>query len=273
MSSTATTASPTRSPARRPSRLGPARRRPYDDVKAKSGLSIALTPWTGVAGRCSAAIGRTPASPRSTSTTTATSTWCWPSDGALADRASSTIASASSTRRRSTGHRPTRRSPGLLVTDFDADGRADLVAPMRGGPVLAWRNVDRADHRRGDQDHLRVMADQRDAMAIGPGHRPRPRRPARPARTPRRVGASRASSSLPAWARNEGKRFAATTLPLGLESPGRRRSAGGRPGRRCIARHPGDPPRRASRAGAEPGQRPALAGPPARRPLARSSPS
>jgi hypothetical protein len=39
---------------------------------------------------------------------------------------------------------------GLLVTDFDKDGRADLVATRSGGRVFAWRNTtDRSDPSRG----------------------------------------------------------------------------------------------------------------------------
>ena len=49
------------------------------------------------------------------------------------------------------------------------------------GPVLAWRNIDGANHRGRDQADLRVMADQRGQLADGAGHRPRPRRLARPA--------------------------------------------------------------------------------------------
>jgi tetratricopeptide (TPR) repeat protein len=35
----------------------------------------------------------------------------------------------------------TEAASGVLVADFDADGRADLAAPSASGPVHAWRNI------------------------------------------------------------------------------------------------------------------------------------
>ena len=70
---------------------------------------------------------------------------------------------------------------GLLTTHFDADGRADVVAASANGPVQAWRNTTERTALREDEDHVRVVADQRVAMARGASGRSGPGRPDRSA--------------------------------------------------------------------------------------------
>jgi tetratricopeptide (TPR) repeat protein len=115
---------------------------------------------------------------------------------------------------------PSQPLSGLLVTDFDADGRTDLVAVSSQGPALAWRNTT----VRASKDTTRVtfetwpldaarwrMAQTLDLDLDG---------------WPDLFGLSASSAgshaemTLPAWARNEGKRFAVKGLTLGLASSG-----------------------------------------------------
>jgi tetratricopeptide (TPR) repeat protein len=113
----------------------------------------------------------------------------------------------------------TPAASGVLVTDFDADGRADLVVPSAAGAVHAWRNVT----ERTTAESTKITCAEwpinaarwRSAQALDldldglPDLLGLPASSDKPGELP-----------LPAWARNEGKRFAATTLALGLESPG-----------------------------------------------------
>jgi hypothetical protein len=113
---------------------------------------------------------------------------------------------------------PTQPLSGLLVTDFDADGRTDLVAVSAHGPALAWRNTT----VRSTNDTTRLafetwpldaarwrMAQALDLDLDG---------------WPDILGLANSSSgsqaelTLPAWARNEGQRFAVKGLTLGLET-------------------------------------------------------
>ena len=139
------------------------------------------------------------------------------------------------------------KSPGILATDFDADGRTDLVAACSNGRVLAWRNIDRADHRGSDQADLRVLADQRRQLAIGAGHRPRPRRLARPARTARRHEQAR-RSALAGLGTQRRESLRGRDLAAWPREPRSRRADGRRSGRRPSARHPGHPTGRSPRA-------------------------
>jgi tetratricopeptide (TPR) repeat protein len=105
--------------------------------------------------------------------------------------------------------------PSLLVTDFDKDARADLVAVGPKSGVHAFRNTtDRA-------------AGGKDAVAFEPW--PIDARDWRSAQAadldldgwPDLVGLPAGNDApAPAWARNEGKRFATRSLGLGLEPPG-----------------------------------------------------
>ncbi len=108
---------------------------------------------------------------------------------------------------------------GLLVTDFDADGRSDLVAPSAAGPVLAWRNL--TERTTAEATKISFVewpinaARWRSAQALDLDLDGLPDLLGLPAASDKP-----GELALPAWARNEGKRFAATTLPLGLENPG-----------------------------------------------------
>ena len=107
---------------------------------------------------------------------------------------------------------------GVLTTDFDADGRADLLAPSASGQVLAWRN---ATERTTAEATMLTFEDWpsnalrwRSAQAIDldlDGRFDLLGSPAAPV-NPKDI-------VLPTWARNEGKRFATKSLPVGPESP------------------------------------------------------
>jgi tetratricopeptide (TPR) repeat protein len=122
-------------------------------------------------------------------------------------------------------HETTLRGPsavpgasGLLVTDFDADSRADLVATTATGPVHAWRNI--TERTTDDATEIRLedwpinVSRWRAAQAVDldldglADLLGVPVEPDKPSDT-----------ALPAWARNEARRFASATLSLGLESP------------------------------------------------------
>src|SRR5262249_31101727 len=109
-------------------------------------------------------------------------------------------------------------SSGLLVTDFDADGRPDLVAAGAEGGVLAWRNttdrtpaVTRLTFETWPIDATRW----RSAQAVDLDLDGWPDLLGLPAAT-RRPG----ELILPSWARNDGKRSSTEALSLGLESSG-----------------------------------------------------
>jgi tetratricopeptide (TPR) repeat protein len=108
---------------------------------------------------------------------------------------------------------------GLLVADLDADGRADVVEANAEGPVLAWRNT--TERTTAKQTKLTfetwpINATRwRAALAIDldlDG-------------LPDVLGLPTASSKpsdvvLPSWARNEGKRHSAQAVPVHLDGPG-----------------------------------------------------
>jgi tetratricopeptide (TPR) repeat protein len=109
---------------------------------------------------------------------------------------------------------------GLLVTDFDKDGRADLVATRAGGRVFAWRNTtDRSDPSRTIQgeswpidanDWSSAVAADLDLDTW-----------------PDLIGlvASVRQPTLE-WARNEGKTLANRPLVLGPDASAEARPAG-----------------------------------------------
>jgi tetratricopeptide (TPR) repeat protein len=186
-------------------------------VQAKGGLSIALTPWTGVE-----ALNGGEA----------------PHTGIAAldidnDRDLDLLVASDGGRYRAIlndrlgqfhesevkGISSTASISGLLVTDFDADGRSDLVAAAPEGRVLAWRNT--SDRSIAGSTNLVFEPWPIDATRW------------RAAQAidldldgwPDLLGLPTASSKLgdvvlPSWARDEGKRFAAKSLALGLEEPG-----------------------------------------------------
>jgi tetratricopeptide (TPR) repeat protein len=117
------------------------------------------------------------------------------------------------------GPSATTAASGLLTADFDADGRADLAAPTAEGPVHTWRNVT----ERTTAEATRIAfaewpinaARWRSAQAVDLDLDGRPDLLGLPA-----ASGKPGELVLPAWARNEGKRFAAATMSLGLERPG-----------------------------------------------------
>jgi len=107
---------------------------------------------------------------------------------------------------------------GLLAAHIDLDGRADLVASCSTGPVLAWRNTTvptTADKTRITFETWPVNATRwRSAQAIDLDLDGRTDLLGLPA-----ASGKPGDVVLPAWARNEGKRYSAKTLSLGLEIP------------------------------------------------------
>jgi tetratricopeptide (TPR) repeat protein len=109
---------------------------------------------------------------------------------------------------------------GLLVTDFDKDGRADLVATRAGGRVFAWRNTtDRSASRKeivGESwpidasDWSSAVAADLDLDTWTD-----------------LVGlASSAKEPTLAWARNEGTKFATRPLALGPDESAEAKPSG-----------------------------------------------
>jgi tetratricopeptide (TPR) repeat protein len=108
---------------------------------------------------------------------------------------------------------------GILASDFDADGRTDVVAACWKGRVLAWRNTTErktADTTKLTFDSWPISAvNWRVAQAVDLDLDGLPDLLGLPAST-----GKPGEISLPAWARNEGNRFVAETLPLNLAGPG-----------------------------------------------------
>jgi tetratricopeptide (TPR) repeat protein len=106
---------------------------------------------------------------------------------------------------------------GILTTNLDADGRADLVAPSSSGSMRAWRNVT----ERTTADKTRIAfetwpanaAHWRSAQALDVDLDGLSDLIGLPA------GESKPGDlGLPSWARNEGERLATKPLSLGLEN-------------------------------------------------------
>ena len=107
---------------------------------------------------------------------------------------------------------------GILTTDLDADGRADLVAACSTAPVLAWRNLtqtatggktrlafeswpNNASRWRAVQAIDLDLDGRTDLLGL-PG-----------------FSSTLGEPVLPSWARNEGKRLALKPLSLRAENP------------------------------------------------------
>ena len=107
---------------------------------------------------------------------------------------------------------------GVLVTDFDGDGRSDLVAPCASGPVLSWRNVTEktrtGETKLGFEAWPNNAVRWRSSQAIDLDLDGRFDLLGTPA-------SSGNSTDLhpPSWARSDGKRFEMKSLALGTENP------------------------------------------------------
>jgi tetratricopeptide (TPR) repeat protein len=188
----------------------------WDNVKAKGGLSIALTPWSSVEALLGSRSAHTGIAvldldnDRDLDVVLA-------ADGAspvaiLNDRLGQYHGAEMS------GLPSTTSGSSLLATDFDADGRTDLVAPSAEGVVLAWRNVT----HRSTVEETKITFENwpipptrwRAAEAVDLDLDGRPDLLGLP-KAPTKAG----GLELPAWARNDGRVFVVQTLPLQLETP------------------------------------------------------
>jgi tetratricopeptide (TPR) repeat protein len=189
----------------------------WENVGAKAGLSISFTPWTGVkalSGRAAAHTGIAALDIDGDRDLDLVSI----ADGEaplaiLNDRLGQFHEAVIS------GAEALSRSSGLLVTELDADGRPDLIAPRVDGQIAAWKNK---------TERTRATATR---IVFDPW--------------PINATSWRASSSvdldldglldllglpsasakpgdirLPAWARNEGKRLNVANLPVALDGAG-----------------------------------------------------
>jgi tetratricopeptide (TPR) repeat protein len=188
----------------------------WENVKAKSGLSLALVPWTGMDSLCGGEVPHTGIAALDVDDDRDLDL-VLTADGAppvavLNDRLGNfhevvlnelgSLGAAS----------------GVLVTDVDQDGRADLVAAARSGRVQALRNTT----QRTSADTVKLTFEPFATNAQG----------WRAAVTadldldgsPDLCGVLAASpkpgASALAWARNEGKRLGARELGVDLETPG-----------------------------------------------------
>jgi len=107
---------------------------------------------------------------------------------------------------------------GLLAVDADGDGRTDVVAPSATGRVLAWRNT--TEHGSAAETQITFeswpvnVTGWRAAQAVDLNLDGRPDLLGLPA-----ASGKPGDVILPAWACNEGKRYSAKALSLGLEIP------------------------------------------------------
>ncbi|MFI5459209.1 MAG: FG-GAP-like repeat-containing protein [Isosphaerales bacterium] len=107
---------------------------------------------------------------------------------------------------------------GLVAIDFDTDGRTDLVAPCPTGRVLAWLNT--TELTRAEKTQITFeswpinVTGWRTAQAVDLNLDGRPDLLGLPA-----ASGKPGDLVLPEWARNEGKRYSAKTLSLGPEIP------------------------------------------------------
>ena len=187
-----------------------------ENVKAKRGLSIALTPWTGadaLAGGESPHTGIAALdldNDRDLDLILAVD--AAPPTAILNDRLGQFRHAELK------GLSSPAPSSGLLVTDFDADGRPDLVAASAEGRVLAWRNTTERTAAAAKLTFETWPIDAtrwRSAQAVDLDLDGWPDLLGLAA-APRKPG----EIILPSWARNEGKRLSTKSLSLGLESPG-----------------------------------------------------
>ncbi|MGO9466207.1 MAG: FG-GAP-like repeat-containing protein [Isosphaeraceae bacterium] len=186
------------------------------DIKARGGLSIALTPWTG-----SPALSGTKS--RHTGIALLDVDNDRDLDVVLAAEGQSAYAILNDRlgqfHQAPLGGVGSGAVSGLLVTDLDSDGRADLVAASAAESVCAWRNTTEQTTTAGTKlsfESWPLNASRwRTVQAVDldlDG-------------APDLLGAPTGSDKpgevvVPAWARNEGKRHTVATLPVRLESIG-----------------------------------------------------
>jgi tetratricopeptide (TPR) repeat protein len=108
---------------------------------------------------------------------------------------------------------------GLLVSDFDADGRADLAAPYRSGPLLAFRNTLNRTTVQATRYTFEpwpgTVSNLRASQAVDLDLDGRADLLALPA-----ASTKSGEATVPAWARNDGTRLVTKPLSLGVNSPG-----------------------------------------------------
>jgi tetratricopeptide (TPR) repeat protein len=187
------------------------------EVNAKGGLSIVLTPWTGVEAVTGGDSPHTGIASLDIDNDRDLDL-VLSADGAatvavLNDRLGEFHVGAIK------GVSSTEPNSGLLVTDLDADGRTDLVAPGAQGGVRAWRNTTVRTTVKETELTFESWpinaARWRAAQAVDldlDGRADLLGLPAAPTKSGEVI--------LPAWARNEGKRYATKALPLRLETAG-----------------------------------------------------
>jgi hypothetical protein len=189
----------------------------YGDSPSKSGLSLALVPWTDIPALLGGKRAHTGIalldldSDRDLDLVLAADSS--PPVGVLNDRLGQFHEVAIE------GITGTTNLSGLLATHFDADDRADLAATSSSGPVVAWRNTTQAtaaEKTRISFEKWPINAGEwRWAQAVDLDLDGRADLLGMPA-----VASSPGDVAMPLWARNEGKRFAAQALPIGLETAG-----------------------------------------------------
>ncbi len=181
-----------------------------ESVKAKSGLSIAMTPWPGAP----ALAGKTG---RHTGVAALDLDGDRDLDLVVAEAGKAPTAVLND--RLGQFHEAPMEglasvaSAGLLVTDLDADGRADLIATDSQGPVRAWRNV--TEHAGDRATRIRFESSPIDATRWCSAQAIDLDLDGLPDLLGRTDGpAARDGGGRPLWSRNEGKRFATEPLPV-----------------------------------------------------------
>ncbi len=194
----------------------------WENVKAKSGLSLALSPWPGSVALAGGAAPHTGVAALDLD---------GDHDLDLVLPADGTALKAVLNDRLGTFHEvelkdvaATHLASGILVTDLDQDGRPDLVAPGVRGKVLALRNTTGRAPTDG-QSRISLETVPTSAGAWRSAIAADLDLDGLPDLVGLRAAASRPADSDPgrgplAWARNEGSRLTGRDLLVTLETPG-----------------------------------------------------